>query len=174
MRRVPRGLGQARTEYGGLGGSKEEDVVGGLVECGCGPMGLHDAGGGVGVGAEEEMAQFVGDDEAEHVAFGELEDVAAGDEILVVNLGINAAAGIVEIGQAKGLMAGGVTPRHDAHGKMARPLHHGTRRNGGREIRRIGGAAIQPFEVNASLGQERGSPGLGLGKRAGGDMGVIE
>jgi len=35
-----------------------------------------------------EDGQFMGDDKR-HVAFGELEDVAAGDEILVVDLGIN-------------------------------------------------------------------------------------
>src|SRR5882724_13064816 len=105
------------------------------MECGCGPMGLHDAGGGVGVGAEEKMAQFMGDDEAEHVAFGELEDVAAGDEILVVDLGINTAAGVIEKGPAKRLRLriGGVTPQHDKDGEMARPLDHRTWRNGGRE-----------------------------------------
>ena len=66
------------------------------------------------VGAEEEMAQLMGDDEAEHVAFGEPEDVAAGDEILVVDLGINSAAGVIEKGLAKLLRTPGVTPRHDA------------------------------------------------------------
>lgn len=80
------------------------------MQGGGGPAGLHDAGGGVRVGAEEQVAQFVGNDEAEHVAFGEPENVATGDEILIVDLGINTAAGVIEKGLPERLRMGGVTP----------------------------------------------------------------
>src|ERR1700740_693149 len=98
----------------------------------------------------------MGDDEAEHVAFGEPEDVAAGDEILVVDLGINTAAGVIEKGLAKGLSVSRITAHNDAQGEGARPLNHRAWRNGRCEIRGISRGAIQEFEVNASLGHERG------------------
>ena len=91
-------------------------------------MGLHDACGGVGVGAEEEMAELMDDNETEHLAFGKAEAIAAGDEILVVDLGINTAASVIEIGLAKRLGACGITARHNADREMARPINHSASR----------------------------------------------
>jgi len=56
------------------------------------PSGLHEARSGVGVGAQKKMAEFVGDDVAEHVGVADARMIATEDEILIVDIRINAVA----------------------------------------------------------------------------------
>ncbi len=84
--------GEAGTEGGGLGGSEEEDGAGGGLEGRGVPAGLHEARGGVGVGAKEKVAEFVSEDAAEEIGVGELRMVRGEHEILVVDIGVNALA----------------------------------------------------------------------------------
>jgi len=53
---------------------------------------LHEAGSGVGVGAEEKMAELVSDDVAEHVGVADARMIAAEDEILIVDIRIDTVA----------------------------------------------------------------------------------
>ena len=78
-------------DEGGLGRGEDEEGAG-EGEDARGPSGLHKAGSGVGVGAEEKVAEFVGDDVAEHVGVADAGMIAAEDEILVVDIGVDAVA----------------------------------------------------------------------------------
>lgn len=62
--------GEAGAEGGGVFGGERELAAGEGVEFGGTAGGAHDAGGGVGGGSEEEVAEFVGDDEGEGLVKG--------------------------------------------------------------------------------------------------------
>jgi len=163
-----------RAEGCGLGWGEEESVAGGRVEGGGVPAWLHEAGGGVGVGAEEEVADFVGDDEAEHVAVGELGVFAIGGEIVVIDVGVSAAAGVVEKGLAENVRADGAGARKDADGKLMRPGDDGAGRRGRGEVRGIGAAAVEPSQLDAGLSEDCRGAGGGLGERIDRDASVVE
>jgi len=157
-----------------LGGSEKECVAGGGLQGWRVPAGLHEAHRGVGVGAEEEVADFVGDDEAEHVAVGELGVFAIGGEIVEVDVGVGAGAGSVEEGLAENVCADGAAARKDADGKLMRPGDGGAGRGTLREVRGIGAAAVEPVQLDSGLSEDCGGAGSGLGKCIGRDSGVIE
>jgi hypothetical protein len=77
-----------RTEYGGLSGSEEKRREGGDPERGRIPTRLHDARGWMGVCAEEEMADFMGEDAPEHFTIRQIRMAWTAGKILVINIGI--------------------------------------------------------------------------------------
>jgi len=157
-----------------LGGGEEEGVAGGGLEGHGVPAGLHEARRGVGVGAEEEVADFVGDDEAEHVAIGEQGVFTVGGEIVVIDVGVGAGAGLVEEGLAENVRANGAAARKDADRELTRPGDGGAGRGALREVRGIGAAAVEPIELDAGLSEDCSGAGGGLGERIGGDASVVE
>jgi len=157
-----------------LGVGEEKGVAEGGVEGRGVPAGLHEAGGRVGVGAEKEVADFVRNDEAEHVAVGEPSVFAIRGEIVVIDVGVDAAAGIVEEGLAEDVRADGTAVRKDANGKLMRPADDGAGRHALREIRWIGVAAAEPVELDAGLSKDCGGSSGGLGQDIGGNVGIVE
>src|SRR5579859_697001 len=138
------------------------------------PDGLHEAGGGVGVGAEEEMADFVGDDEAEHFAGARLRVHAMGGEIVVINVCVDAGAGFVKEGLAEDIGVDGAAAREDADGKLTRPGEGGAGRGGRRKVGWVRMAAVDPIEFDSRLSEDERGPGGGNGECVGGNGGIVE
>src|SRR4029077_11998970 len=99
----------------------------------------------------------------EHVAVGELSVFAIGGEIVEVNVGVGAGAGLVEEGLAEGGRADETAVRKDANGKLMRPADGGAGGNALRKVRRIGAAAVQPVELDAGLSEDWCAAGAGPG-----------
>lgn len=140
-----------------MGGGEEEGGAGGGLEGGGGPAGLHEAGIGVGVGAEEEVAEFMGDNVAEHVAFPELVVIGAGGKILVIDIGIDSGAGFIEEGLAEGFRRDGDAALQDANGQVMWPGDCGAGRRIRRKVQRVDGWAIKPVQFKARLKEDGGS-----------------
>ena len=120
------------------------------------------------------MADFVGDDETEHVAVGELGVFAIGGEIVVIDVGVDAATGLVEEGLAEDVRADGTAVWKDANRKLMRPADDGARRNALREVRRVGAGAAEPIELDTGLSEDCGGAGGGLGQGIGRDASIVE
>ena len=101
-------------------------ALAGAGEVGGLPAGTHDAGGGVGIGAEEEMAEFVGDSVAQDGCHADMADFVD-----------QAGAVVEEVGVAPGAVGGEVGDAHcelvqvegvpgDAELKMPREISSGT------------------------------------------------
>lgn len=138
------------------------------------PAGLHEACGGMRVGAEEKVAQFVGEDVAKHFGVSKLPALGTQHKILEIDIGIDALAGGVHVSLSKGFGRNGEGVGANAYGKMRRPGECSAGGGVGRKVRGIGGATNEPIHFNARLGKDGGSAGFGAGKGGEVQVGVIE
>jgi len=110
----------------GLESGEKEAALAGAGEVGGLPAGTHDAEGGVGVAAKEEMAEFVGDSVTEDGCHADMADFVD-----------QAGAVVEEVGVAPGAVGGEVGDAHcelvqvegvpgDAELKMPREISSGT------------------------------------------------
>jgi len=105
----------------------------------------------MGIGAEQEMANFVSDDVAEHFTVADAGMVLAENQIVIVDVGVNAVARVIHHGLAEDVRSNGATARNDADGEVRRPSQVGTGRARGREVRRVRRLADQPNHLNTSV-----------------------
>jgi len=112
----------------GLETGEKEVALAGAGEVGGLPAGTHDAEGGVGIGAEEEMAEFVGDSMTEDGCHADVAGTGFVDQLGAV---------VEEVGVASGAVGGDVGDAHselvqvegmlgDAELKMPREIGSGT------------------------------------------------
>ena len=135
---------------------------------------MHEAGNGMGVGAEEKMAEFVGEDVAEHVGVADAGMIAAENEILIVGIRINAVARVVHECLAEDVGGDITSTWNDADGEMVRPGKGRAGRCARKEVLRIAWQAGEPIQLNSSLSKDLRGASLRLCQYAGVKMGVIK
>jgi len=120
------------------------------------------------------MSYFVSDYVAKHVRIADIEKVGTKREVLVVHVGIDAAAGVVHKGLAEDFLRDLQAAGQDPNRKVGRPGYGRTTRARGLEISPIRRGTDEPIHLNTGLSKHGGRSSLSLGKGIGVYPRVVE
>jgi hypothetical protein len=133
---------------------EKESALAGAHELGGLPAGAHEAGGGVGVVAEEEMAELVSDSVTEDGCHADLTDFVNQLGAVKEEVGVTSSAIFGEVGDAHGELVQIEGMLGDSELKMPREISGGA--FGWVLLEELRGRTVQPAEFEAGLAEDAG------------------